>query len=1070
MSKKLKGIIAASALLVFSAISVTALSACSCEPETDEPTPEPNEELKISAISITNKAALQAEYSETEGPRTLELAITSNGSTNAQELMMSGDLTVNSSDTKVATVTGLQITPVSAGKTTITVANKDNTVKDSVEITIKELDTSLAVSLRTIKDSEEDKVFITKAQVVGQCAGGFFIADQDAEGKAEYMYVYYEMPGNVQVGKTYYFQAKRGEYSGIAQLTSDSFFAKAVPAGEEFNITPDFSKVPTSENLNKFKDSEFAGDIIPATMTLTVYDDFDNSGEAFLWIDKGFASNTCVYTGYMSPNLIPEGIKINDRYKMTGFFSGTSNKDGFANRINFYPMSLEKQDSFAVTKLTASSQKPELQQGESSTLSTAVEEDGAAADVYYVVTAGKEFVDENSFISKDSSELASSTIKSKRIGEGKTGTIKLKAIDRNTKVESAEITINVTGEIYLPTSIASLYDLEDDALKGKLHYVYGVYAEYINDYGIVIEDGEKSLLIYGVDAPKGVSLGSYVTVEGEGDIYNGLVQLKNATVAKANEEDLAVKPTAGVKVDLTNPANATAENAMRLTTISGVIENYNWSPRKEIDGYDILQFKVTEETRKYSYNVRLDSRYVAEDVMTKLAPTEEVKSLDGYRITFDARLNWYNAAQLGYARNITKLEKGEPLPPVEVGEKIRNLSEVYKVEVDYQNPFEGLKTYGILTYKVVNVEGELEGVIIEDGDKALLVETTALPTDVNVNDKVYVEGTLEEDFGELLVTGATIKKVGGDVTIPAEPKTPVAVDFTQADMEDMYRSTSLEGIVKKGMNSYGEITVTVNEKDYTVYGDDNLLSEEDLAKLKAVKPGDTLNVTGRVDSFSQKVRVGYLTSIEVIEGEEPATPAIEFDTVKTIDFTDLETFPTTGNSSYKDNKIFAYEDGQIIMSNGNIQSSDDYKGLTVGVNKTATNFTGLVDADILKLFDTTATADANTITWSGEEVRVASLLLNFTTPESDVFEVKINEVRNDINADKNFVTGFIIESTDNGVTWEKALEFDDTSTTVTYSKDATEATRYGIVFLSKSGSGAMRYTVSQATYGVKKTA
>ena len=55
MSKKLKGIIAASALLVFSAISVTALSACSCEPETDDPTPEPEEELVISAITITNK-------------------------------------------------------------------------------------------------------------------------------------------------------------------------------------------------------------------------------------------------------------------------------------------------------------------------------------------------------------------------------------------------------------------------------------------------------------------------------------------------------------------------------------------------------------------------------------------------------------------------------------------------------------------------------------------------------------------------------------------------------------------------------------------------------------------------------------------------------------------------------------------------------------------------------------------------------------------------------------------------------------------------------------------------------
>ena len=1058
MSKKLKGIIAASALLVFSAISVTALSACSCEPETDEPTPEPNEELKISAISITNKAALQAEYSETEGPRTLELAITSNGSTNAQELMMSGDLTVNSSDTKVATVTGLQITPVSAGKTTITVANKDNTVKDSVEITIKELDTSLAVSLRTIKDSEEDKVFITKAQVVGQCAGGFFIADQDAEGKAEYMYVYYEMPGNVEVGKTYYFQAKRGEYSGIAQLTSDSFFAKAVPAGEEFNITPDFSKVPTSENLNKFKDSEFAGDIIPATMTLTVYDDFDNSGEAFLWIDKGFASNTCVYTGYMSPNLIPEGIKINDRYKMTGFFSGTSNRDGFANRINFYAMSLEKQDSFTVTKLTASSQKSELQQGESSTLSTAVEEDGAAADVYYVVTAGKEFVDENSFISKDSSELASATIKSKRIGEGTTGTIKLKAIDRNTKIESTEITINVTGEIYLPTSIASLYDLEDDAFKGKLHYVYGVYAEYINDYGIVIEDGEKSLLIYGADAPKGVSLGSYVTVEGEGDIYNGLVQLKNATVAKANEEDLAVKPTAGVKVDLTNPANATAENAMRLTTISGVIESYNWSPRKEIDGYDLLQFKVTEETRKYSYNVRLDSRYVAEDVMTQLAPTEEVKSLDGYRITFDARLAWFNAPQLGYARNIKKLEKGEPLPPVEAEGKIRNLSEVYTVEVDYQNPFEGLKTYGILTYKVVNVDGELESVIIEDGDKALLVETTALPTDVNVNDKVYVEGTLEEDFGELLVTGATIKKVGGDVTIPAEPKTPEAVDFTKADMDDMYRVSTIEGIVTV---PGAQMTVTVGEKDFTVYANSHLTKPEDLDKLKNAKPGDTIKVVGRIDSFKENVQLGYINSVEIVK-EAPVTPEVEYDVIDSIDFRGYKQ-----NNTYAGNKTFEYGDGAILMSNGGVSTGDDWKGLVMGTNK-ATNFTGNVDLDILKLFDTSATADANVIEYNDKSVNVTSTIFDFTTDPTDVFEVIINEGTGNINDDGGFVAGFIIESIDGGATWSIGKEFESYPTTITYTKDSKESTKYGVVVLSTGSK--FRYAINEVSYGVKKTA
>lgn len=642
MSKKLKRILAASALLAFSAASITGLVSCGNDEPNNPPEPPVETVFAISKITISNKADLIADYSETDGARTMEIAVESNGETNALSLIMSGEMKVSSSDTNVATVSGLTITPVGGGKTTIKVESKDGKVSDSVEITIKALDTSKAVSLRTIKDSEENNTFITKAQIVGQCAGGFFIADLNEEGKQEFMYVYYEMPGGLEVGKTYYFQAKRGDYSGIAQLTSSDFFAKPAPANEQLNITPDFSKVPTSEELNKFtaEDSKLNGDIIPATLTLTVYDDFGGGedAEAFLWIDKGFDEKTCVYTGYMSPNIIPEGIKINDRYQMKGFFSGSRNSDGFANRINFYPIGdLVKQNSYTVTKLTATVEKTSLRQGESTFLHTAVEEDGAAAKVTYVVTEGKEFVDDSVVLDKEAGTLVSNKIKAKK---GSAGTIKIKVVDENSKVESAPIEIAVTEEVYTPVSIANIHETVNNETKGQTALVYGIYTSYIQDYGVIIEDGDKALLLYKANKPS-FAVGTYVTAEGTTDFYNDAPQFKDVSIEKAEVSDLPATPAKATPVDLSKGASELSNaDTMRTGTFTGVAQADATVDEK------YGNVTLTLKSGDIQYSVYADSRYTPSDVLDKLSPVKSGDTVEvtGYYLHSKTQISYPTAA------------------------------------------------------------------------------------------------------------------------------------------------------------------------------------------------------------------------------------------------------------------------------------------------------------------------------------------------------------------------------------------------------------------------------------------
>jgi uncharacterized protein YjdB len=142
MSKrKFKGVLMASGLLVFSAVTLTGLVGCG-ETTVDE----------ITALSITNKAALEASWTVGDADRTLEVALTPDTFTFADALA-DGKVTIESSNTSVVTVDGAKIKAVAVGTSKITVKASDS-VKDSVSITVSEA----AVEITSLSIANKDEL------------------------------------------------------------------------------------------------------------------------------------------------------------------------------------------------------------------------------------------------------------------------------------------------------------------------------------------------------------------------------------------------------------------------------------------------------------------------------------------------------------------------------------------------------------------------------------------------------------------------------------------------------------------------------------------------------------------------------------------------------------------------------------------------------------------------------------------------------------------------------------------------------------------------------------------------
>ena len=644
MSRKLKGILTASALLVFSAVTVTGLASC----QQEEPTPDPVEDVVITKIEITNKATLSEPQSLTAGRLLMEINVeTEDGSVGANELISNGDLVVKSSDTNVATVSGRYITLLAQGTTTISVENRAATVKDSFTLTVTPREVLKLTDIGDIMDGKVEtgtKVNI-KGQIVQNSSSGYFMGDADGD----IIYVYNVLGAQYKVGDTVIVTGDIDEYGGLYQVGSGGSYtitANYEGMGDDIDIlnTIKYTEL-TSEMANNFgaktdDQTDFTKNAlkhpVPVKITVTMIDEFTDG--KYLWRAAGFDNKTVIYTGYMLASDTAEyDFKVGDRYTMEGFINGTGTHNQYTNRINFYPNSFNKEESIPVTELKIEAGLSELMIGQETTLTHTVGPDGSAGTVTYTSS-------DPTIVSVDGN-----TIKGLKAGE----------VTITGKVDgyevTAEIKITVLDKEYKPASIAETLPSVN---KGETVFIYGIYSYNVSGYGIFVDDGTSAILVYKGTVPSGTNIGDYVTVQGTYDEFNGTPQIKDATVLKVSATDLATKPTAGVAVDLNKKEEIVVANANRGVSVKeAVISDYNWSPRQKDDGYDIASFKITAGSNEY--NVRVDSRYTPSEDFEKFGD----KALNGTKISFDARLGFFNGnPQIQYLSNVTIVGEGTETP------------------------------------------------------------------------------------------------------------------------------------------------------------------------------------------------------------------------------------------------------------------------------------------------------------------------------------------------------------------------------------------------------------------------
>lgn len=121
----------------------------------------------LTSFSISNKDALQADFYLDETNRKMEF--TSNLTLNYQSLIASKDLVITSSDPTIAAVNGLYISPVKAGKVTITA--KLGSLSDTVSFEVKAVRTAKELYGTVHAGTEEDPLDNEDAVKVAKATG-----------------------------------------------------------------------------------------------------------------------------------------------------------------------------------------------------------------------------------------------------------------------------------------------------------------------------------------------------------------------------------------------------------------------------------------------------------------------------------------------------------------------------------------------------------------------------------------------------------------------------------------------------------------------------------------------------------------------------------------------------------------------------------------------------------------------------------------------------------------------------------------------------------------------------------
>lgn len=990
MSKRnFKGAIFVSSLLVFSSLAITGLT--SCEPIPIQNEDDPNgqeEEIVINEVTITNKEYLTSEFRVGDKDRTLEGTIkTSQGHKGFQQLMDLGLATITSSDPSVVSVDGIKIKAVKEGSATITV--KAGEKSDSVGISVLKAEEpkpepeSPYDTIRDVVDGVVKDQAEIRAKVVALASGGYFISDGE-----DVLYVFNTLK-DFSVGDVVIVTGDISDYNGLFQIGKEGSYSVRADDTELGDISLSFEyEEVTAEMLNTINDGETElskkakKEIVPVKLTATVYKYYD--GYKYLRTVEGLNDDVILYSGYISEADKDEhNFQVGDVYEMEGFIGGLSND--------------QTED-------------------------------------------GEKYATRISFYPASYKKISGETPEPEPVEK--------------------------------PITISEVYNKQS----GEEVYFYGKYTDKIYqnekgyDYAMIVEDGDKAMMVYSPEIPEGLQIGDNVTVKGTFKISNYGTQIDDgAEIKKA--DNLEVLPAEPQKIDNISAADLETD-LFRLVDVKGEVLKNEGSNAQN------LTIKLEDGSQTV---VRADGKYIDnnEDYQKLL------NAKAGDKVTLQARFNTYGqgedkTVQLTWPRNVTVTSSTEPVPTptgltISAGKTELTIGETttlsYEISPtgatgDVEFSTEDTNVVSLDGNKVTalsegeaKITGKISGTEIISNEITITVIKGEEPSEPIVTNDVY-QHTLAT--GEMSKAGGTIENNGLSWTYDSatwmqfnptkgyqigssgNPQTeqwtikttiPENVILTGYSLE---LSTASEGKGKYSftLGSYTNTSEFANT-DPQLYSETGLNAQGTEIEIGLKSVSKAMYLKSIKLEFYVPEGVDFKVDEDVVE--TPDTP--EIDALEKLDFTDKSKYPTT--NGYVANYTYTYNDGQIIMSNGQVNGSSGYDGLTVGSNKSE-KLTGNVKSSIAKLFDSTASEDTFTITYEGQDVYIASLLFDFTTDASNLFTFDLN-----VRDSKVFVCGYVIESVDNGATWKIGTKFDVTNS-VTYEKENVESTRYGIVFMSSN--------------------
>lgn len=646
-----------------------------------------------------------------------------------------------------------------------------------------------------------------------------------------------------------------------------------------------------------------------------------------------------------------------------------------------------------------------------------------------------------------------------------------------------------------PITISEVYNKES----GEEVYFYGKYTDKIYqnekkyDYAMIIEDGDKAMMVYSPKIPEGLQIGDNVTVKGTFSISNYGTQIEDgAEITKA--DNLEVLPAEPQKIDDISVANLETD-LFRLVDVKGeVLKN------EVVSNAQNLTIELEDGSQTV---VRADSKYIDNEDYQKL-----LNAKAGDKVTLQARFNTYGqgeekTVQLTWPRNVIVTSSTEPAPTptgltisaekieLTIGETTTLSYEISPTGAagDVEFSTEDTNVVSLDGNKVTalsegeaKITGKISGTEIISDEITIMVKKDNQPSEPVVTNDVYQHTFIES---EIQSEGGTIENNGLSwaysaatyMGFDAEKGCHIGSSGNPQKEQWTIKTTIPENVILTGYSlelstaskGKGEYSFTLGSYTNTsefANTDPQLYSETGLnAQGTEIEIGLKSLVNKAMYLKSIKLEfyvpegVDFKVDEDVVETpEEPDTPEGEYDVIEKIDLTDKSKFPRT--STYVPDNKFTYNSGEITMSNGMVNSSNSgYEGFTVGSND-PDKLVGTVKSNIAQLFDSTASSDTFTITYEDQKVYIASLLFDFTTDASNLFTFDLN-----VHDSEVLVCGYVIESVDNGATWKIGTNFDVTNS-FTYEKENVESTRYGIVFMSSNA--IFRNTITTVTIGKTK--